>query len=204
MKKNILFTLILLTFASCVYAQDVKLFNKKNGIIEYKLSGFSEGKQTIYFDNYGADYIIEQDINYFETPNKSKTYIVKDSSYTLDLNTKLGYKFQYVENMHYINYFKVKKDVTLAYEELYKMLGAQNIGKEKIKGVECQIWEMPRGLSKIWIADGIVYKMESKESGQISVKELVQIDFNVSFNKGFFDKPADVEFKVFNMNSLGK
>lgn len=186
---------LLLVF-SFARAEDLKFFPEKNGILQYKMTGFMQGKQTVYFEDYGLKYIIEQDMMYFEAENKSKTYIVRDSSFSIDLMKNEGYKFQYVENLNYIRFYNQAKDPNKAYQELYKSMGGKVIGKEKVKKVECEVWEFSNGLKKVWLGGGMVYKTVLKEASQTATIELVQIDSNVSFEKDYFMKP-DMVFKPF-------
>lgn len=196
MKKILITAIALLLLTTLASAQDLKYFPEKSGIIQFKLTGFMEGKQTIYFDDYGMKYMVEQDALYFDAPNNSITYIIRDSSYSIDIIKNDGYKFVDPEKSAYITYYTQTKDPNKAYQELYKSYGGKVIGTEKIKNVECEIWEMSAGTKKIWLANGINYKIELIESGKTGIIELTQFDNNIAFEKDFFDKP-DVPFKAF-------
>jgi hypothetical protein len=196
MKKIIISAITLLLVLSFARSEDIKIFPQKSGILQFKMTGYLDGKQTIYFDDYGQKYIVEQEMNYFDAPNKSKTFIVKDSSFSIDLMKNVGYKFQDPEKMAYLLYLRQTNDPTKAYQELYKSEGGKLIGKEKIKKVECEIWEMPKGLKKYWLADGLLYKTQMIESGKTGTIELTQADYNVTFEKDFFLKP-DIKFTTF-------
>jgi hypothetical protein len=197
--KNIFISAIaLLLMVSFARSEDYKFFPQKSGILQYKMTGFMEGKQTVYFDDYGQKYIIEQDMMYFGALNKSKTMIVRDSSFSIDLVKNQGYKFQDPDKSAYLTVYQLVKDPNKAYQDLYTSQGGKVIGKEKIKNVECEIWELSKGLKKIWLGNGIVYKTELKESGKTGVIELYQADFNFAFDKDFFKK-ADITYKVFGV-----
>jgi len=196
MKKIFIIAAAMLLTISFARAEDLKFFPQKNGIIQYKMTGFMEGKQTVYFEDYGLKYMIEQDMLYFDAPNNSMTYIVRDSSYSIDLIKQNGYKFLDPEKTAYITTYTQAKDPNKAYQELYKSYGGKVIGKEKIKNVECEIWEMSAGTKKIWLGNGLNYKIELKESGRTGTIEITQIDYNIGFEKDFFDIP-DMVFTTF-------
>ncbi len=196
--KNIVITTIALMLAiSFARSEDLKFFPEKSGIIQYKMTGFMNGKQTVYFDDYGyKKYMIEQEMLYFDAPNNSITYIVRDSAYSIDVIKNNGYKFQDPEKTAYIVAYTKAKDPNTAYQELYKSFGGKVIGKEKIKNVECEIWEMSAGTKKIWLGNGINYKIELKESGKIGTIEVTQIDNTIQFKNDYFVRP-DMPFTVF-------
>jgi len=195
--KNILISAItLLLIISFARAEDFKYYPQKNGILKYKLTGYMEGNQTIYFEDYGQKCIIEQEMLYFGAQNNSKTYIKRDSSFSIDLVRNTGYKFQDPEKIAYLVFYHQTKDPNKAYQELYKSYGGKVIGKEKIKNVECEIWEMSAGIKKVWLGAGTVYKTELKESGKVGTIELIQADYNIDFAKDYFNKP-DIVFTTF-------
>jgi len=198
MKKIFISAIALLLMVSFARSEEYKYFPQKSGILQYKMTGFMDGKQTVYFDDYGQKYIIEQDMVYFDAPNKSKTFIVHDSSYSIDLVKNQGYKFQDPEKIAYLTAYRLAKDPNKAYQDLYTSQGGKVIGKEKIKNMECEIWELSKGLKKIWLGNGIVYKTELKESEKTGVIELYQADFNIAFEKDFFKK-TNIPYKVFGV-----
>lgn len=200
MKTILISAITLFLVVSFARAEDYKYFPEKSGILQYKLTGYMEGTQKVYFEDFGQKYIIEQDMLYFGAPNKSKTFVVRDTSFSVDLIKNVGYKFQFIENTNYLTFYKKTNDPNKAYQELYTSLGGKVIGKEKIKKVECEIWEMSNGLRKVWLGDGLVYKIELKESGKTGTFELYQIDHNITFEKDFFIKP-NIDFKIFGVTT---
>lgn len=51
--KKLIISLVILLCAVSSYSIDMKKYQIKSGIVEYKITGKQQGKQTLYFDNWG-------------------------------------------------------------------------------------------------------------------------------------------------------
>ena len=210
--KNLTLKFIII-FLGCsistnIYAQkSVKRYSIKSGKIIYtsKISSNilgckseGKGKEIVHFKNWGRWEVIEEksiqkmNINVFgvKKTEEEKTHtkeILKDNiSYSVDyLNKEIS------EHKDMLLSSLAENGKNMTAEEFGRQtlesMGGKVVGKENIKGYQCEVWEMPIG--KQWIYKGIVLKVESKKMGVTMIKEAISVEFNCHVSNSVFNLP---------------
>ncbi len=197
MKKLLMFLFVIISTSSALLASDYKIFNDKSGKLTYEVTGARVGVVIVTFDDYGKKMTIESDFSFNGTPNNSISYIEGDTSYVYDNIKKKGYRLPYVERTAFIQKYLGIGDPELTYEDFYTSMGGEIIGKEKINGKKCDIWEIKRKSKKIWLWE--TYRMKEEYTGHKafqSIETISEIKLNVEIPLEHFIKP-DVPYDMF-------
>ncbi len=168
----------------------------RSGFVEYITKGFTNGTQTLYFDEWGFKNAVIQTMEVGKT--KVQTHIIITEGWTYQINK--------TEN----RYIKVKNDDSEKYRKLYekyknnddataallKEAGGKLIGKEKFMEKECDIWDMTQQNSKNWLWKGLILKsVMSTPFGEL-IFEATKINLNTAIPDSVFEIPKNVEFKI--------
>ena len=202
MKKLLFISLII---SITISAQDFKRYEFKSGKVIYTSTGSMTGNETMYFDNYGMLELKETkatlEMMGIKQVTDTKTIMNGKWVYTIDNNSGEANK---VENPLY-SMFPKGTDLEKVGEEMMKNMGGKKIGTETLLGKDCDIWEIKKLMSKVWVWKSIPIKSEVNMMG-MNITQLatsVEVNINVSANK--FKIPEGVEFKdmgKIDMNSL--
>lgn len=187
--------LILLIISITTSAQDFKRYEFKSGKVVYESSGSITGTETMYFDNYGMLEVkytkSTLDMMGIKRVTDAKVIMKDKWVYTIDKTTGEANK---MENPIY-SMFPEGGDLEKGGKELMISMGGKKIGIETILGKECEIWEIKKLMSKVWVWKSIPLKSEVNMMG-ISINQIatsVEVDIDVSPNE--FKIPEGVEFK---------
>jgi hypothetical protein len=184
---SIIFTL-LLTIGT-LHA-DVKRYEVKSGIIEYKIIGGGDmmgiktqmsGTNKVAFKEWGSielhqsmtrSVIMGREENTQDTVKieKGKVYVVDyENSVISEYDPSTLMQSQY-------------KDLIKSAKEMIVQMGGKKIGNEAIQGYECEVWEMPQ--VKLWLHKGIALKTVANIMGITNTMEAttIQLDVPVSDN----------------------
>lgn len=201
--KKLLFVLLIISIT--ISAQDFKRYQFKSGKVKYKTSGSMKGTETMYFDNYGMQEVKETkatlEMMGIKQITDVKTIMNDKWVYTIDNNSGKANK---VENPLY-SMFPKGTDLEKVGEEMMKNMGGKKIGTETLLGKDCDIWEIKKLMSKVWVWKSIPIKSEINMMGMkiTQIATSVEVDIDVSPDK--FKLPEGVEFKdmsKIDMNSL--
>jgi len=184
----------------------LKRYNLKSGIIKYKtdikgkvmgstING--SGTEEVYFKDWGAVELKKSDskqVTHINIFGQKKTEVNEEhtinklengKSYGVDMENKIIY----VKNdpaMEMIKKFG-NGDVVNAGEKMLEGMGGKKIGKEKILGYECDVWEIPGG--KQWIYKGIPLKLEMTIMGITTTNTATEAKFNIDVPDKYFKLP---------------
>jgi hypothetical protein len=184
----------------------LKRYLVKSGIILYKTSTTGKvmgstisgsGTEEIYFKDWGAVELKKSDNKKVTKMNifgQKKTDVVEEhtinkldngKSYSVDTNNKVIYlrRDPAMEMMKTFN----GGDVVDPGKKMLESMGGKIIGKEKILGYTCDLWEIPGG--KQWIYKGLPLKLEMTVMGVTSKTEATSAKFNVAVPDKYFELP---------------
>lgn len=202
MKKLLFISLIL---SIVVSAQDFKRYEFKSGKVVYQSTGSMTGSETMYFDNYGMLEVknTTATLEMMGIKQVTDTKVIMNNKwvYTIDNNSGKANK---MENPLY-SMFPKGTDLEKVGEEMMKNMGGVKIGTETILGKDCDIWEIKKLMSKVWVWKSIPIKSEINMMGMkiTQIATSVEVDINVSPDN--FNLPEGVEFKdmgSIDINSL--
>jgi len=192
MKKLFFISLII---SIVISAQDFKRYEFKSGKVVYQSTGSMNGSETMYFDNYGMLEVknTTATLEMMGIKQVSDTKVIMDGKwvYTIDNNSGEANK---MENPLY-SMFPEGGDIEKVGEQMMINMGGKKIGTETLLGKECEIWEIKKLMSKVWVWKSIPIKSEVNMMGMniTQIATSVEVDINISADK--FKIPEGVEFK---------
>jgi len=163
------------------------------------------GTETMYFDDYG---MLETKITKVtmdlmgikkETDN---TAILKDKwIYSIDNKTNTANK---LENPMY-SMFPEGIESEKAGEEMMIKMGGQKVGTETINGKDCDIWEIKKMMSKIWIWKSIPIKTQVSMMGMNVTLIATSVETDIAVMPSMFNIPTGIQIQEMDnidLNSL--
>lgn len=172
------------------YEKEYKLFPDKSGVLIYEITGAKEGKVEIKFDDYGQKMTLLSEFDFNGTPNKSKSYVEGDTSFVYDYIREEGYKFVYVDIMQLIALYYLNDDPAKNLRDQYGAKTGTMVGKEKIKGKNCEIWEFTLPAKKIWLWKTYrIKQVYGAEGFSLTTETIKKIKLNAKIPKQEFIKP---------------
>jgi len=202
MRVYFIFLIIISTlFAS---AGQFKRYKFKSGMVYYdvKVSSFDDnlnsqvrGIARLIFDDWGAKELKEEDLQEVQTGdfNDTKSRHIKNkidygTIYAVDFDEKIIYK---TRDRDLDLAIAQKLDLSNETVDSLIKLGAQKIGKEKIAGLECDVWEYKD--QQVCLYKGIPLKIVVQNAGFYSEKVAVDVILNKPIPPKEFDLP---NFKI--------
>lgn len=210
MKKLLLLSLIVMTALSCknstsekkqssdvkeeTKAVEVKAKGKysiKSGIVEYKadIMGF-QAKQTLYFDNFGAQEATVIDMDIMGTTSHTVTLTKDGYVYNFDPVNKTGSKTPVMTSAN-VNF----EDLT---DEVIKDWNLKKEGKESVLGKECDKYSMNNESMSMtgyyWVWKGIALKVDANMSTAKMVMDATSFQENANIPADKFEIPSDIVF----------
>ncbi len=199
MKLLYLFIFVLFTYT--LSANDhFQLYKFKSGSVYYdvhtssfdnNLNSDVQGVARLVFDNWGAKEIKEEDVREvqagdFNESNSRHTMTLADHGtiYTVDFNEKKIYKTRDRDLD-----MAITEKLDLSDESVRSLikLGAKKVGKDKIAGYECDIWEYSD--QEVCLYKGIPLKIVIQNAGFVSEKTAVQVTFDEPIPEKSFELP---------------
>ena len=193
-KAIAIITVLAMLFSIHSFGQnDLRYYKAKSGIIEYKLSGNTKGKETLYFDDHGrmeARYTeAETSMLGMTSKQNSLTIRVDTILYSIDLNEMTGTKMTVSFDPSKMSKAEQKEWEEWG-KEMMEDLGFEKVGEGKILGKNCEIWE---GMgTKVWVWESLTLKSEVSLMGEW-INEATDINLNVKVDKDKFKIPEGVE-----------
>lgn len=193
--KKVFVAIIMLLVTSYSYAIDMKKYQIKSGIVEYKITGSQQGTQTLYFDNWGLLTAEFMDITtkMMGMTMKSSTLNLtdKDWTYNINLDEKNGTKISNKELQELLNSTN-KKDLEELGRKMMEKMGGRKLGNETFMGRDCEVWEISKLNTKVWLYKYIPLKTISNIVGEIVI-EATKIEENVSVPAEKFLVPEGIK-----------
>ncbi len=181
---------IFLLFSVCCFAQQFRKYPFETGMIEYKLEGYSKGKQVTYWDQFGYHEftIVEQEIDLLgeKSTSKKATLILGDFIYEWSLNDKyLRKSFN-----HDVEIWQQGKFTSNNWENFFRrcmdLQGYEYIGSEKAINKQCEMYD---GLQKRWYWNGILIQTESVLLNKRQTMQASKIKTNIDISPSLFHLP---------------
>ena len=202
MKKTLLF---LLALSIIISAQDYKRYQFKSGKVVYESTGSMTGTETMYFDNYGMDEVkitnVVMDMMGIKQETNTKVIMKDDWVYSIDTKTNSANKIKNPMYTMFPNGIS-GDDVGV---EMMKNMGGKKVGSETINGRDCDIWEIAKLMSKIWIWQTIPIKTEVNMMGMNITQTATSVETDISVMPTMFEIPSGTkiqEMDNIDMNSL--
>lgn len=197
MYKFFLYTILL---TQVIFAQTNR-YELKSAIVEYDIQGKSYimgmealivGNASLYFKDYGnTEYTMEktsQKVMGEKEDSYAITKVVNNTIYSVDFEEQVIYEQKLVLEDEY-SFIKNEKNLN--------SMGANKIGKEKILGYECDIWQL--GEEKIWVYKTVPLKIEASSMGIIQTQIAKNAKFDIEIPKEKFNLPKFPTKKVEDM-----
>lgn len=197
--------------------KQLKRYETESGNITYEstISGkvmgsiiSGEGKETLYFKNWGAVEVKEKESSQTTTTvifgNKSTQSTNAHTMHKLDNGKTYSVDFSRKEirkmddmAMEMTKMFQKNGDAGKVGKELFESMGGKLIGSEVVLGYECQIWDLT-GI-KQWMYKGVLLKSEATIAGIKTDIVAKTAKFNGSIPDMRFDLP---DYSVIEEESL--
>ena len=210
MKKNLL-VICLFVLISNAYSIDIKKYQIKSGIIEYKIEGMSNGSEIVYFDDYGIKEArftkTEAKIMGFTTTANTITITDKDWSYNINLDEKTGTKMNNKQLQELIGRI-TQKDYEEFGKKMLEQMDAKHIGNETILGKSCEVWDIRKMNGKTWNYKYVPLKIEINMLGT-NTTTAIKFEENAKIPSDKFQVPKGItiteqEMENMNMDDLVK
>lgn len=182
----------------------IKRYQIASGMVEYTLSGAQNGTEILYFTDYGM-----REAKYSHTEIKVGTFTQKTNRvtilegatiYTIDLDNNTGTK---IENPFYKKF--EGQDATEVGERMLRDMGGQKIGTESFLGKMCEVWEIQKLGSKMWVWSGIPLKNETRFAGMQSFVVATKLEPNAQIPPAKLALPPGAKISAgFDLNKLRK
>ncbi len=201
--KKTLFSLLILSVI--VSAQDYKRYGFKSGKVVYESTGSMTGTETMYFDNYGLNEVkitnVAMDMMGVKQEIDTKVIMTDKWVYSIDNKTNTANK---LKNPIY-SMFPDGINSDEVGIEMMKKMGGKKTGTETINGKDCDIWEIAKMMSKIWIWKTIPIKTEVNMMGMKITQTAVSIETDIPVMQSMFQIPEGIQIQEMDnidMNSL--
>lgn len=151
--------------ATEMVAEGYKRYGVEKGILYYRLDGAVKGTETIYFDHWGwreAKYTnTKTEVGTFREETNKVTYLDGEKRYEYDPATNTANWFESPQVAEAAEKYGTK-DMSIVGDEMIKKMGGQKVKTEEFAGVECDVWEIDRYKTTLWMWKGITLKERSK------------------------------------------
>lgn len=175
-----------------------KPYPYEKGIIEYKYTGDYEGKQTVYFSDYGRSFRVEEDYVNENTPLHSRiqqAFInTPEHFYYINLADKKGYVVDRNDTSVHIQDNFLKDFTTIGIDSTMRKNGYEQAGSQDVSGKQCQVYTSDDGKSKFCFWKGVNIKTEMKYGEDFDYTlEAVKIEENADVADEKFSPPSDIK-----------
>ncbi|MFK5857140.1 MAG: hypothetical protein QM503_13500 [Bacteroidota bacterium] len=189
MRIRLIISIVLISSAFYLKAQNSQLYSFKSGVFEYKFNGVNQGTETISFDNYGKliselrTSIIDVHGNVHE---ESVLRIYKhDSLFEINLTNRT---ISILNSQHHT----IKTN--LISQEMIEVLGYNKLSNEFVANKNCIKYSGNNG--SIWAWNNIVLKSETEIMDILITYEATSVKTDIDIAKSKFDIPN--EFTIIN------
>lgn len=206
--KNIFLLIIIIASAFAeAYSEMPLLYKTKSGMVEYKISGLSEGTEVLYFDNYGLlesrKTTTKTTIMGFSAESKSLNIRDKEWSYSINLDEKTGTKTKNEDVEKFAKDMVKSNNLEDKADEIIKALGGKKLGDEMFMGRMCEVWEFTRISSKGWYYKMVPLKLEVSLMGTITYTA-TKFEEGVSVPAEKYSIPKGIKIEEVDMSKTPK
>ncbi len=151
--------------ATEMVAAGYKRYGIEKGILYFRLDGAVKGTETIYFDHWGwreAKYInTETDLGTFHEKVNKVTYLDGERRYEYDPTTRTAHWFESPQVEQAARKYGTRNMVDVGIE-MIKNMGGVKVREESFAGVNCEVWDIKRYKTTLWMWQGLTLKERSK------------------------------------------
>lgn len=182
-----------------------KRYGVKSGIIEYDLSGVQEGTKTLYFDDWGmrqAEYTRSViSVSGYTKAVNLVTIIDGEYQYTINLDQKTGTKTRnpIIKEMETLKYEKGFNEFG---EQMILKMGAEKVGSENFLGKNCDVYEIKKSNTKLWVWNWIILKSEVKSRAFDISTVATKIETDVPIPSSKFAVPEKIVLNEVDLDNL--
>ncbi|HMN49026.1 MAG TPA: hypothetical protein PKD67_07830 [Ignavibacteriaceae bacterium] len=182
-----------------------KRYGVKSGIIEYDLSGVQEGTKTLYFDDWGmrqAEYTRSViSVSGYTKAVNLVTIIDGEYQYTINLDQKTGTKTRnpIIKEMETLKYEKGFNEFG---EQMILKMGAEKVGSENFLGKNCDVYEIKKSNTKLWVWNWITLKSEVKSRAFDISTVATKIETDVPIPSSKFAVPEKIVLNEVDLDNL--
>ncbi|UOD35535.1 DUF4412 domain-containing protein [Deferribacteraceae bacterium V6Fe1] len=185
-------TLLFFVFTFQVYAKE-KRYEVKSGIVEYAITATGnvygvqikeEGASTLIFKDFGD---LELQKSETVSTTMGRQTVTKELS---KYDNGIIYTVDFEENIIIKTNVNEMQKMNDEYKDIKSFLQsnkAKKIGKEKVLGYMCDIWQFDQ--AKVWIYKGIPLKSEADVMGVKRVEMAKKVQFNANISNSEFKLP---------------
>ena len=212
MRRVIKISTILVVASGLVQAEEMKKYEVKSAKIEYEIKGSGDilggmvksktlGKKRLVFDNYGLKELTEENkVTKNRTMGKTEIDKIHMLNYT---NYAIVYSvnFEQKEIMRQKNSGMMManmlggENISKKGEELLKEMGGKKIGRDKVAGHTCEVWDLS-GIKQC-LYRGIPLRVESNIMGLKSLEIATKAEFDIKLTKEDFKLP---DYPILNLD----
>lgn len=176
-----------------------KPYPYSSGIIKYRYSGDYAGEQTVYFDNYGKRFRVEERYVNNAAPFKDtvdQVLIGADGTYYfINRKRNLGYKILSPEEAEGMQTLYLKDFTTIGIDSTMRKNGFIKKGIEEVEGKKCVVYASADGNSRFCFWQGININTEMGVGSPFEYSlKAVEITEDANIKENMFSPPSDVKF----------
>jgi len=198
---------VMLLYPGFLFSQErnYQRYVDKSGIIEYEVTGYQSGTETLYFDDYGVREAKYKDLTMEMFGVKQKTnqieYLDGYMQYTINLDDNTGTK---IENTMLKQMVESSEgnDLGELGKKMLVSMGGEKLGEEQFLGKKCEVWQLLSMGTKVWIWNYIPLKTEMDMMGMKITYKATNVQINVSIPNDKIGIPSNIEFREIDMNNL--
>lgn len=182
-----------------------KRYGIKSAIIEYELSGLQQGSKTLYFDDWGmrqAEYTrMILSVGGYTKAMNIVDIIDGEYEYKINLDQNSGTKVRnpIIKEMEALKYEKGFNEFG---EQMILKMGAEKTGKETLLGKDCDVYEIAKSHTKLWVWEWIILKSETQTKTLNIVTEAKKIDVNVPIPSEKFKVPEKAVLNEVDLDNI--
>jgi hypothetical protein len=139
-------------------AAGFKRYGIEKGTLIFRMDGAVTGTENIYFDHWGwreGKYVQSQsDIGTFDQKKNTIQFLDGERRYEYNSATGEAYFFESRQVQKAADRYGTK-DMTVVGDEMIKNMGGVVLAKVKIRGVECEVWDVDNYKTELSMWKGI-------------------------------------------------
>lgn len=180
----------------------VRYYGLEHGIIKYEITGSVNGKETLYFDQWGLRQVRKTTA---ETSRWGTTSTVTlnlgAEIITYDLSKNLGQKKEDKNLKQLLADYKPENDLPLSLQGMVAQ-GWKKIADENFLNFPCEIWQGSSTGTKAWVFNGIALKMQTQTADGEVTLTAVSFDQTTLVEESIFSVPQDIRFIERDINEI--
>lgn len=195
--------IVMIAVAGSVKAQTPpQRYQIRSGQVEYKIFGNESGSAVVYFKDWGLE---EARFAVCRMPvyglQNMLTLSRKDWVMTMDLDKRVGRKFQNAMMTEYLDPTRKREKVPFD-EMMMNKLQGERIGTEEILGRPCEIWEIKDAGVRLWYWKWIPLKTVLSVDGYQVVMIAEKLSEDDDIPSAYFQIPEGIRFMNQDINQI--